>query len=298
MNYKRIETFIWVATLGSFRKTAERQCTTQPAVSSRIATLEEELGVKLFEREAGGAIKLTARGQELLPYAEKVVYMAEQLKQAASKDSLFSGILRLGISETIVHTWLPRFLKRLHAEMPNLDVELTVELTTHLRNELIDRSLDIAFLMGPVSDPSIENIDLCSFPLTWAASANLQIPKRKLSANDLAKWPIITYSRQTRPFVEISKKFREQESLPTRFFTSSSLAACLRLTVDDVGISSLPKAMITDELAEGKLVEVPTSWQPSPLAFTASYPGTPYNPFLRRVAELAVDVATGYAAGE
>jgi len=45
MNFKRLETFIWVATLGSFRKAAEHQHTTQPAISNRIAALEDELGV-------------------------------------------------------------------------------------------------------------------------------------------------------------------------------------------------------------------------------------------------------------
>lgn len=55
LNYKRLETFVWVASLGSFRKAAERLHTTQPAISARIAGLEEELGVKLFEREGGPA---------------------------------------------------------------------------------------------------------------------------------------------------------------------------------------------------------------------------------------------------
>ena len=75
MNFKRLETFIWVATLGSFRKAAERQNTTQPAISNRIAALEEELGVQLFERDSGRTM-LTTRGQELLPYAEKIVSMS------------------------------------------------------------------------------------------------------------------------------------------------------------------------------------------------------------------------------
>ena len=77
MNFKRLETFVWVATLGSFRKAAERQYTTQPAISSRIQALEEELGVKLFERDGGpGPVALTAKRKELLPYAEKLIFMA------------------------------------------------------------------------------------------------------------------------------------------------------------------------------------------------------------------------------
>ena len=72
MNFKRIETFVLVATLGSFRKAAEQQYTTQPAISSRIAALEQELGVILFDRDST-PIVLTADGKELLPFAEKLV---------------------------------------------------------------------------------------------------------------------------------------------------------------------------------------------------------------------------------
>lgn len=72
MNYKRLETFVWVASLGNFRKAAERLHTTQPAISARISGLEAELGVKLFEREGGSSpIMLTSKGKELLPYVEK-----------------------------------------------------------------------------------------------------------------------------------------------------------------------------------------------------------------------------------
>ena len=155
MNFKRLETFIWVATLGSFRKAAEHQHTTQPAISNRIAALEDELGVRLFERESGHS-KLTSKGQELLPYAEKIVFMAQQLRKRADRGASLSGILRLGVSETIVHSWLPRFFRELHETAPNLDVEITVDVSGNLRSGLLDRSLDLAFLMGPVSEPRSE----------------------------------------------------------------------------------------------------------------------------------------------
>jgi len=66
MNFslRQLETFVWEATLGNFRKTAEQLNTTQPAISTRIAGLEEMLNVKLFERDTG-SVHLTAKGQEL-----------------------------------------------------------------------------------------------------------------------------------------------------------------------------------------------------------------------------------------
>ena len=83
MNLKQIQAFVWVATLGSFRKTAEKLFTTQPAISSRIAALEESLGVKLFERGTG-KVALTSKGNELLPLAEQFLFLAERFKERAN----------------------------------------------------------------------------------------------------------------------------------------------------------------------------------------------------------------------
>ena len=294
MNFKRLETFIWVATLGSFRKAAERQHTTQPASSTRIAALEEELGVKLFERESGRTL-LTTKGQELLPYAEKIVFMSEQLRKRADRVALLSGILRLGVSETIVHSWLPHFFRALHETVPRLDVEITVDVTGNLRNGLMDRSLDLAFLMGPVSEPKVQNRDLCSFPLIWVASPDLDLPRRTLSLEEIAQWPIITYARNTKPFAEISQKFSELDELPARFYSSSSLAACRRLALDGIGVSALPLSVIADGLHSGRLIQLDVCWTPSQLAFTASYPSVPFNPVAELAANLAVKVSEDYA---
>ncbi|TGN39105.1 LysR family transcriptional regulator [Marinobacter confluentis] len=291
MNFKRLETFIWVATLGSFRKTAERQHTTQPAISNRIAALEEELGVRLFERESGH-VYLTRKGYELIPYAEKIVGIAQQLKERADHSASLSGLLRLGVSETIVHSWIPSFFCELHDKAPNLDVEITVDASGSLREGLLNRSLDVAFLMGPVPEPHIENTNLCSFPLIWVASPSLGLPDRALTLEELAVWPIITYARNTKPFSEISRKFRELDDSPVRFYSSSSLSACRQLTLDGIGISTLPEGVVDQELNSGCLVRLQTSWTPSELAFTASFPKHPRNPVANMASNLAVQVSS------
>ena len=178
---RQLEAFVWVATLGNFRKTAEHLHTTQPAISTRIASLEAALGVKLFERDTG-SVQLTAKGQKLLPYAEKTLQTAELLKENSGSKTAMSGVLRLGVSETIVHTLLPAFLTRLHGEYPKIDVEIRVDTTIHLRNELVARTLDLAFLMGPISEYRIENLRLASFPLVWTASPRLGISAGRLCA--------------------------------------------------------------------------------------------------------------------
>ncbi|RXJ74538.1 LysR family transcriptional regulator [Veronia nyctiphanis] len=290
MNLKRIETFVLVATLKSFRKAAEQQFTTQPAISSRIAGLEEELGVKLFDRDAS-PVALTAKGRELLPYAEKLLMMAEKLQSRAENNALMQGTLRLGVSETIVHTWLTLFLGQLNDQFPNLDIDVTVDVTSKLRHDLLDRTLDMTFLMGPVTEPGVTNLALCEYPLVWAAKPNLVTSRKPLSLEDIAKWPIITYPRNTLPFCEIDETFKTLESSTAHFFTSSSLSACMKLALDGLGVATLPQALAEKEFNAGRLEPVNCEWTPSPLKFTASFMRAPLNGAAELAAGLAVDVA-------
>lgn len=229
----------------------------------RIVGLEGQLRVKLFERDTG-FVRLTSKGQELLPYAEKVLQMAALLRERSGDGSALSGVLRLGVSETIVHTLLPTFLSSLHERHPNIDVEISVDAAVNLREEPVARAIDLAFLMGPISEYRIENIALPSFPLVWAVSPHLELDLGKpLSVAELIRIPFLIYARNTRPFAEIESFVRNNCETPGRIFPSSSLAACLRMTIDGIGIATLPKVLIADHLAAGSLVEVESEWKPS-----------------------------------
>ena len=290
MNFKQLETFVWVATLGSFRKAAAKLHTSQPAISSRIVALEESLGVPLFARHAG-RFELTAKGVELLPHAQKMLVMADRFKERACESASLSGVLRLGVSETIVHTWLCDFLQRAHQTFPHVDIELTVDVSANMRNELVNRSLDLAFLLGPISEYSIHNVDLCSFDLVWVSSPDIEISDGVVPIGELLSKPIITYARNTRPFAEIQARAREEDIDTTRLFPSSSLAACKRMALDGLGIGMLPLELFQEELEQGTLRQIESTWYPSNLVFTASYPREPHNPLAERIASLAALVA-------
>ncbi len=295
MKLDQLETFLWVATLGSFRKAAERLNTTQPAVSSRISALELTLGSKLFERGAR-RVTLTAFGQTIVPYAEKVIYMADQLRLQSVEAEANAGVLRLGVSETIVHTWLPDFLRRAHEMSPGLSVELSVDVTVNLRDELAARSLDLAILLGPVSVHEIDNLQLCSYPLVWAASPQLGLGGGSHSVESLARHRILTFARNTRPYVEIRNRLRRADGPPARISPSSSLAAIKRMAADSLGVAVLPMATIRNEIDSGQLQVLDCDWQPSDLVFTASWPTVPFRPALERFAQLAAVAAAGFAA--
>jgi DNA-binding transcriptional LysR family regulator len=194
-----IETFYWVATLGSFRAAAEKLHTSQPAVSQRIAQLEQGLGTRLLDRDTRGT-RLTAKGQALLAHAERMLQTKNDMLMVASAQKAFSGRVCLGVAETIVQTWLPTLIEQVHLAFPDLVLELEVDTTPVLRSHLLSRQIDLAFLLGPLGDPGMENLPLCRYPLAWVASPRLGLGDAPLSLQQLAEWPIITYPTGTKPY--------------------------------------------------------------------------------------------------
>lgn len=285
---KQIETFVWVAKLGSFRRTAERLGTTQPNISVRIADLEKAFGAKLFDRDAG-SVSLTQTGEALLRYAENVLSASEELSAQSVRAGEQAGLLRLGATEFVAQTWLRHYLRALKAEYQNVDVELTVDLSVNLRGILIDRSLDLALLNGPISDFNIENRDLGQVPLVWVASPMIPAPLRRIE--HLARHTILTHARHTRPYVEVATHFRDHWSGRAKIVSSSSLAACVQMTIAGMGVATLPEPLVREHLASGELVETGYPWTPAPLVFTASYGHTPASRMVRRAAELAGEMA-------
>ena len=157
--------------------------------------------------------------------------------------------------------------------------------------------LDLAVLMGPVLEYSIENVEMPSFPLVWVCSPRLELPDRsKLTLNDLMRFPIISYARTTRPYSELYRKLTSEFEEMPRIFPASSLAASITMTLNGIGIASLPKEVIRDYTASGKLRIVECEWHPSDLQFTASYSAEPSNPLAAQAAKLAATVARAYAA--
>src|SRR3990172_300153 len=125
IDLRNLETLIWVARLGGFSLAAQRLNTTQPGVSQRISALEEDLGVKLFEREPRRVV-LTAKGRELLPYAEQMLRLRVEMLKVAGSTELFRGHVRLGVSETIVHTKLIKLVESIRATYPSVTLEIEV----------------------------------------------------------------------------------------------------------------------------------------------------------------------------
>lgn len=291
---RNLETFVWVAHLGGFRAAAEKLNATQPAVSQRIALLEAELGVRLFDREPRG-VALTPKGNELLPYAERMLQLRADLLQAAREKKAMRGIVRLGVAETIVHTWLSKLIERLHAVYPALTLEIEVDTSPLLREHLLSHQLDIAFVLGPISEPRMKNVALSSYPLAWVASPTLDLGPDPVPLSTLARWPIITYPRNTRPYITIREMMTRSDTPSLRMYGNASLSTIVRMTLDGIGISAIPPLIIRRELQEKRLRIVKAEQNLPDLNFHACYPVKPDSHLAEAVTEIAREIAVAEA---
>ncbi len=288
MTFEQLRTFLWVARLGGFRKASNRLHLSQPAVSTRISNLEDELAAKLFERGPGELV-LTKKGQQLLGYAEQMLFVEEEIKQRVANPAETEGLFRLGASETIAQAWLPSFIQAFSAQFPRVNVDLTVDISLNLRTSILERRLDLAFLMGPVSEFSVKNVALPRFDLHWYKSS-------QMGDVDLTETPIISYSNKTRPYRELTSELAQRVGPKSRVFSSASLSASLKMIAAGIAVGPYPRVLAAPHLKANEVVEFDPSFVPPALEFTASYLAEPRSFLVENSAEIARDVATAWHA--
>ena len=290
VDFKSIETFLWVVTLGSFRGAGQRLNTTQPAISQRIAQLEREMGVKLLNRDHRVASP-TPSGRQLMVYAEKLISLRAEMMAEVGDRSAMRGVLRLGVAETIVHTWLPRLIKSVNTAHPNLSLEIEVDITPSLNARLQAQEIELAFVLGPLSASGVRSRVLCDYPVGFLASPALGLGNGPLTVRDLAKFPIITFPSKTQPYEIVRSLFNRPDLPPIRLHASASLATVVHMAIEGLGVAVIPTAIVENELADGRLQLLSTDLKIAPLTFSASWLASPDTLAVELVADLAARIA-------
>lgn len=108
---------------------------TQAAISSRIAALEDELGLRLFVRDSRG-VSLTPEGLKVLDYAEQMLEVQRELKRSLDNTSPQQGLVRIGVMDTVIHTWLSPLMSTLMQTFPAVEIEITADAARNLCEQL------------------------------------------------------------------------------------------------------------------------------------------------------------------
>src|SRR5258708_14746437 len=185
------------------------------------------------------------------------------------------GVVRLGVAETIVRTFLTQLIKSVNHAYPNLSVEIEVDITSNLRTRLLAQEIELAFLLGPLTGPTINNRVLCDYSVGFLASPSLGLGKERLTVHDLAKFPIITFPRKTPPYEIVRSLFNRPDLPPIRLHGSASLGTVIHIAIEGLGIAVIPTAIVEYELADWRLQLLSTNPKIAPFTLSASWLESP-----------------------
>jgi len=270
VNLKNLAAFYWVVTLNSFNKAATKLQTTQPAVSQKITSLENDLGFKVLDRSFR-QLKPTHKGMTLFKYAEKFMRLETDLVAELTENQHLTGTIRLGVSETIVYTWLVEYIEKVQKEFPKVSVEIVVDLTPNLQEGVRTGDLDMAFLLGPTLAFECVEQALCDFELSFLAAPSFKGGVGQMSFKALMSHTILTYPKITYPYKELKAKMKEQALDEPLSITSYSLATLLRLAEQGLGIAVVPTLTALKEITDGRLEILNTPIQLKTFHFTSIY---------------------------
>jgi Transcriptional regulator len=208
----RLVVFRKVAEQLSFRKAAEELYLTQPAVSLQIKALEEDLGVKVFDR-AGSHVTLTPAGQVLLRYSEEVSSLLLQAEdEIASLDGDHSGHLALGASTTVAQYVLPKFLGEFQRQFPRVHATLISGNTEHIVDAIESGKIALGMIEGPARSREVKTEPFLKDSLVLIVSTTHELAQRdSVSCADLKSAPMLMRERGsgTRRVVELALEKRD-----------------------------------------------------------------------------------------
>lgn len=197
----------------------------------------------------------------MLRYAKPITELADDLERLFQPTDQLKGTIRIGVIDTIIHSWLAALFERLHATHPAMRFEIKADTSMRLTADLCNAEIDLALIMGPVDRDSVTSLPLCGYPMAWVAApgyiAEVSGSAEPLDVRALIDYPIISYPRGSRPYRMIETYFVEDTRARLKLNCSNSLATIIRLACDGLGIAVIPPSIIHRELERGELQIIP-----------------------------------------
>ena len=186
MTITQLEYAVALDTFGSFVAAAEKSGVTQPTLSMQIQKLEEELGLKLFDRSSQ-PIRPTPQGKKMIEQARIVIREASRIYEFISEEKgTVDGVLRLGIIPTIAPYLVPVFVKNIAQKYPDLKLEITELTTAVIIDRLKNNQLDCGILATPLDENELIETPIYYEPfVAYVSLSNPLAKKSALNASDM-----------------------------------------------------------------------------------------------------------------
>lgn len=241
-----IKAFVIVAECGSFSQAADRLHLTQPAVSKRIALLESQMGVRLFDR-IGRTVGLTEAGRELEPRAREILRAVEDTQRAIGNlAGNVSGQLSVATSHHIGLWRLPAVLKAYAGQYPQVQLDLHFMDSEVAHDEIVQGKLELGIItLAPQPHERLTSIPVWRDDLVFMCAADHPLAAQgTVSLAALAAHPAVLPDMTTFTGRIVKRLFDERKlslhtSMSTNYLETIKMLASIGL-----GWSVLPKSML------------------------------------------------------
>lgn len=259
MDFKQLNAFVTISKLQSFTGAANTLGYAQSTITTQIKLLENELGVKLFER-IGKNVTLTHEGKKLLPYAKQMLKLSADVKNVMFNDESPSGTLTIGAAESLCVIRLPEILKEYRKMYPDVEVSLKFGSCADFRHFLRDNIIDVAFSLGRKIDSEdfISEVEFDEPMLLLGYPGHPLIDKKEIFPKDIENEPLILTEMGCSYRAAFENILNEYNVKPNLVLETGSVQAIKQFTMSGLGITLLPKVAVEDEISSGKLV--PLNW--------------------------------------
>jgi len=250
MDANSLKAFLGIVDQGSFSEAAEALHLTQPAISKRLAALENQLGAKLIER-GHREIRVTEAGARLLPHARRILDEIHNARMALSADDgIISGELEIIASHHIGLHHLPNWLRRFVSDYPEVMVNLQFMESDAAYSQMLKRNAELAFVtLSDSMGSEFVVYEQWSDPMAFVVGAGHELAVGKnASLEDLAQYPALLPDTTTATYRAVSRLFLEanlplKQQIPTNYLETIKMMASVGL-----GWSVLPVSMVDESL--------------------------------------------------
>jgi DNA-binding transcriptional LysR family regulator len=253
MDFDQLETFLEVARLSSFSRAAERRFRTQPAISSQIRALEEEVGAKLLDR-SGGKVAVTGPGKVFQKYAEDVLEQRRvMLVTLAEMHRVPRGELVVSANEgTCLHI-LPEVFAEFKRQYPRVAVSVKRLEHNKILEAIIENSCDFGVVSMPVPDKRLTVVPIHRDDLIVIAPPHHPLAgQAQATVAEVVEYPLLLpKAGRTRDALEAL--FYERRLKPRISMELDSSELLKRFVAADVGIGFIPRSNVAEDLQANAL---------------------------------------------
>jgi DNA-binding transcriptional LysR family regulator len=258
---RRLQVFHAVAKHLSFTKAAEALFMTQPAVTFQIKQLEEHCNTRLFDR-GPGRISLTASGEVMLEYAERILSLSAELETRLKEmTGEIAGVLLIGASTTIADYLLPQVLGEFSARYPKVLPRLFVANSEIVEHRVAAHTLDVGFIESPSHLASVASDLCCEDELQVVCAPSHPLARlESVGARQLTQHPFVSRESGSGTREVTDLYFEKQGIRPDSLNVVMELGspeALKGLVATGLGFAIMSRATVERSARLGEVVAVP-----------------------------------------